>query len=72
MQTNLKALGNSLKTKASTSEFIEPLNQLAGYYLHQQEQLRGFEKNPQKLEESLKIIDEWIKDAKALGQALTA
>ncbi len=72
MQTNLKALGTSLKIKASTSEFIEPLNQLAGYYLHQQEQLRGFEKNPQKLEENLKIIDEWVKDAKALGQALTA
>jgi hypothetical protein len=72
MQTNLKALGTSLKAKTSTSEFIEPLNQLAGYYLHQQEQLRGFEKNPQKLEENLKIIDEWVKDTKALGQALTA
>jgi hypothetical protein len=72
MQTNLKALGTSLKAKISTSEFIEPLNQLADYYLHQQEQLRGFEKNPQKLEENLKIIDEWVKDTKALGQALTA
>ena len=72
MQTNLKSLGTSLKAKTSTSEFIEPLNQLAGYYLHQQEQLRGFEKNPQKLEENLKIIDEWVKDTKALGQALTA
>jgi hypothetical protein len=72
MQTNLKALGTSLKAKTSTSEFIEPLNQLAGYYLHQQEQLRGFEKNSQKLEENLRIIDKWVKDAKALRQALTA
>ena len=71
MQTTLKALGNNLKTNASTVEFIEPLNQLAGYYVHQQEQLKGFEKNPQKLEENLKIIDGWVKDAKALVQALT-
>ena len=38
--------------------------------MHQQEQLKGFEKNPQKLEENLKIIDGWVKDAKALVQAL--
>jgi NAD(P)-dependent dehydrogenase (short-subunit alcohol dehydrogenase family) len=72
MQTNLKALGSSLKSKASSADSVESLNQLAGYYLHQQEQLRGFEKNPQKLEENLKIIDDWVKDAKALLQALTA
>lgn len=70
MQTTLKALGNNLKTNASTTEFIKPLNQLAGYYVHQQEQLKDFEKNPQKLEENLKIIDGWVKDAKALVQAL--
>ena len=46
MQTTLKELGNNLKTGASTAEFVEPLNQLAGYYVHQQGQLRGFEKNP--------------------------
>ena len=70
MQTTLKALGNNLKTGASTAEFIEPINQLAGYYVHQQEQLRGFEKDPKKLEENLKIIDGWVRDAKALVQAL--
>ncbi len=70
MQTTLKALGNNLKTGASTAEFIEPLNQLAGYYVHQQEQLRGFEKNQQKLEENLKIIDGWINDATALIKML--
>jgi predicted nuclease with TOPRIM domain len=71
MQTTLKALGNNLKSGASTTEFIEILNQLAAYYMHQQEQLRGFEKNPQKLEENLKIIDNWVKDTKALVQELT-
>jgi hypothetical protein len=30
------------------------------YNLHQQEQLKGFEKNPQKLAENLKIIDDWV------------
>jgi NAD(P)-dependent dehydrogenase (short-subunit alcohol dehydrogenase family) len=70
MQTTLKALGNKLKTRISIVEFIEPLNQLAAYYVHQQDQLKGFEKNPQKLEENLKIIDGWVNDAKALVKAL--
>ncbi len=70
MQTTLKALGNNLKTVASTAEFIEPLNKLAGYYVHQQGQLRGFEKNPQKLEENLKVIDGWVNNATALIKML--
>jgi NAD(P)-dependent dehydrogenase (short-subunit alcohol dehydrogenase family) len=70
MQTTLKALGANLKTGASTAEFIEPLNQLAGYYVHQQGQLKGFEKNPQKLEENLKVIDSWVNDATALIKML--
>lgn len=70
MQTTVKALGNSLKTQASTAEFVEPLNRLAAYYVHQQEQLKGFEKDPNKLQENLKIIDGWIIDVKQLVQAL--
>jgi len=54
MQTTLKALGNSIKTQGSTAEFIEPLNQLAAYYMHQQEQLKGYEKDTKKLQENLK------------------
>jgi NAD(P)-dependent dehydrogenase (short-subunit alcohol dehydrogenase family) len=72
MQTTLKALGNSLKTGDSTAEFVEPLNRLAAYYVHQQEQLKGFEKDPKKLQENLRIIDGWIRDAKALVEALTS
>ncbi len=71
MQTTLKALGNSLKTGDSTAEFVEPLNRLAAYYVHQQEQLKGFEKDPKKLQENLKIIGGWVKDAEGLVQALT-
>jgi hypothetical protein len=70
MQTTLTALGNSLKNGASTAEFIDPLNQLAGYYAHQQEQLKGYEKNPQNLQENLKIIEGWERDAKALVATL--
>jgi len=70
MQTTMKSLSDSLKKGNSIVEFIEPINKLAGYYLHQQEQLRGFEKNPQKLKDNLKIIDSWITDANALLHAL--
>ena len=72
MLTTIKALGDNLKTNASTVEFIEPLNQLAVYYVHQQEQLRGFEKNPGKLEENLKVIDGWVLEVKQLIHALAA
>ena len=71
MQVTLKVLGENLKSRRRTAEFVKPLSQLAAYYEHQQEQLKGFEKDPNKLQENLKIIDGWIKDAKALTQALT-
>jgi len=72
MQTTVRTLGNTLMGCAPAAEFIEPLNKLAVYYAHQKDQLRGFEKNSQKLEENLRIIDGWIKDTKALVQALTS
>jgi NAD(P)-dependent dehydrogenase (short-subunit alcohol dehydrogenase family) len=72
MQTTVNALGNTLMGAGPTAEFIEPLNKLAAYYAHQQDQLKGFEKNSQKLEENLRIIDGWIKDTKALVQKLTS
>lgn len=72
MQATLKALGNVLKNQASTKEFIEPLNNLAAYYVHQQDQLKGYEKDQKKLQENMKVIDNWIKDTKALIQALSS
>ncbi len=72
MQTTVRTLGNTLMGGAPAAELIEPLNKLAAYYAHQKDQLRGFEKNSQKLEENLRIIDGWIKDTKALVQALTS
>lgn len=70
MQTTLKALGDKLTPK-TPNEYIMAVNKVADYYVHQQEQLKGFEKNQQKLAENLKIIDCWISDAKALNQALS-
>jgi NAD(P)-dependent dehydrogenase (short-subunit alcohol dehydrogenase family) len=70
MQTTIKALGDKLTPEAAKGEYVEAVNKVAAYYMHQQEQLKGFEKNPQKLDENLKIIDGWISDVKALAQAL--
>jgi len=72
MQATLKALGDNLKRGVSTAEFAEPVNKVMAYYVHQQEQLRGFEKNPQKLTENLKIIDGWVIAAKALAASLAS
>jgi NAD(P)-dependent dehydrogenase (short-subunit alcohol dehydrogenase family) len=70
MQTTLKALADKLAPGAQKAEYIDAVNKIREYYVHQQEQLRGFEKNPQKLAQNLKIMDGWIEDAKALTAAL--
>ncbi len=69
MQAKLKAAGDNLKAQTSTGEAVEVINKIAAYYTHQQEQLRGFEKNPQKLQENLRVIDGWIQDVKSLVEA---
>jgi NAD(P)-dependent dehydrogenase (short-subunit alcohol dehydrogenase family) len=69
MLTVLKSLGENLKSQAPASS-IETLEKLSRYYVHQQDQLKGFEKNPEKLKENLAIIDSWINDIEALRQAL--
>ena len=72
MLNTMKALGDKIKTDSSTAEFLEPLKKLGGYYGHQQEQLKGFEKDPIKLQQNLKVIDGWLLDVKQLAQALKA
>ncbi|MGA3111597.1 MAG: SDR family oxidoreductase [Candidatus Bathyarchaeia archaeon] len=71
MLTTIRALGNNLETNTSTAEFIEPLKRLGAYYEHQQEQLKGFEKDPNKLKQNLMIIDGWILDVELLAKALS-
>jgi hypothetical protein len=72
MQVTLKSLGDNLKKGASTTEFAEPVNKVIAYYVHQQEQLKGFEKNSLKLTENLKIINGWLIDARALAASLAS
>jgi NAD(P)-dependent dehydrogenase (short-subunit alcohol dehydrogenase family) len=70
MLTTLKDLEESLKSRASTKS-MKHLKKLSVYYAHQQDQLRGFEKDPRKLQENLAIISGWIHDIKVLLDALT-
>lgn len=70
MQVKLKTVGEKLKQGACTPDCIEAVNNVAAYYVHQKEQLRGFEKNPQKLQQNLQTLDDWIGDAEALAQTL--
>ena len=67
----LKVLGENLKNQTPTQGSVETLKLIMAYYEHQQEQLKGFEKNPQKLQENLAAIDGWISTIKALLDALT-
>jgi len=69
MLNALKVVGENLKNQMPTSGSVETLQLLSAYYEHQQEQLKGFEKNPQKLEENLKIMDNWIHAIKDLIDA---
>jgi NAD(P)-dependent dehydrogenase (short-subunit alcohol dehydrogenase family) len=66
----LKEIGKKLEMHSPTTQLIDPLNRLAGFYEHQQELLKGFEKNQKKLQENLDIIASWIQDVKALIEAL--
>lgn len=65
----LQALGENLKNQTPTQSSIETLKQLMAYYKHQQEQLKGFEKNPQKLQENLTTINSWIDTIKTMLDA---
>jgi len=62
----LKNVGSNLKNQTATGASVETLKKLAGYYEHQQEQLKGFEKDPKKLQENLAIMDGWLRDIRAL------
>jgi NAD(P)-dependent dehydrogenase (short-subunit alcohol dehydrogenase family) len=67
MLTALKGIENR---KVPLQDSNEVLEKLRAYYEHQQVQLRGFEKDPKKLQENLAIIDEWKMDIKLLLESL--
>jgi hypothetical protein len=70
MLTTLNNLGDKLEQHDSTTQFIKPLNLLAGYYKHQLDQLKGMQKVTHKQRENLEIINMWIKDVETLMEAL--
>jgi NAD(P)-dependent dehydrogenase (short-subunit alcohol dehydrogenase family) len=70
MLSTLKNVENSLNTPALSEISVEILNKLAAYYEHQQDQLKGFEKDPKKLKENLAVMDGWITNIKHLIKAL--
>ena len=71
MLAALKAMEDKMNKQTSLQGAIEILKKLATYYKHQQDQLKGFEKDPQILEKNLKTIDGWILEIKSLITALT-
>jgi hypothetical protein len=60
MGAELGNIANSLKGGKVSEKAVGTLNKLGEYYKHQQELLRGFEKDPRKLQENLKEIQTWI------------
>jgi hypothetical protein len=70
MLTTLNNLGEKLEQHGSTAQFIKPLNLLLGYYEHQLNELKGLHKVSHRQGENLEIITTWIKDVKALLEAL--
>ncbi len=70
MLAALRASERNLNKEVPSEDSIKNLDTLAKYYAHQQDQLKGFEKDPKRLEENLKIIDAWIKEIKLLTSSL--
>jgi hypothetical protein len=69
-----KWVGNSLANGTSNASQgltqADSLRKLGSYYKHQQDLLRGFERDPKKLEEDLKSIQVWIDEVQALLSSL--
>jgi hypothetical protein len=70
MQTMLNNLGDRLEQHGSTAQFIKPLNQLARYYQHQLDELKGMHKVTHRQGKNIETVDAWIKEVKALIEAL--
>ena len=66
MGTELGSIANSLKGGKVSEKAVGTLNKLGEYYKHQQELLRGFEKDPRKLQENLKEIQTWMDEVQSL------
>lgn len=70
MQNMLGSLGEKLENGESATQFIKPLNQLAEFYQHQLDELKGMNKISHRQTENIEIITTWINDVKALVETL--
>ena len=71
MNAGLDSLGNRLEHHGSTTQFIKPLTQLALYYQHQLDQLKGMHKVSRNQGKNLETLNKWIKEVKELAEALS-
>lgn len=69
----LDRLADALQQRdpAAVAAVHTPVDVLAGYFVHLQEQYTGYEKNPQKLAQTLPILEGWERDARTLMSILT-
>jgi NAD(P)-dependent dehydrogenase (short-subunit alcohol dehydrogenase family) len=56
---------NSAKCSLA-KEWSAPLQALRKYYLHQAELLKGYEKDPQKVADNLKVIGSWVTEIESM------
>ncbi len=71
MFATLQNLGERIDRGSSTKQFIESLKTLAGFYEHQLDTLKGFEKIQKKRQEGIDLIVQWKKDVEALIETLS-
>jgi hypothetical protein len=72
MNAALDSLGNRLEQHGTTTQFIKPLTQLALYYQHQLDQLKGMQKVSRNQGENLETLNKWIKEVMDLAEALSS
>lgn len=72
MRGALDALGEALRSQGPVSGHLDSLNRLRAYYVHQEDLLKGFEKDGAKLKDSLALMDGWIRSIDDLVAALGA
>ncbi len=69
MGAELAAITGSRSKTGLTQNSVEVLGKLRAYYKHQAELLRGFERDPKKLEGGLKEIQSWVEEVQAVIDA---
>lgn len=71
MQETLAELGDKLRAGASsTMKFLGPLKALAEFYEYQLGEMKGFNR-VRNQKENIELIEGWVRDVKALIEALT-